>query len=123
MFLLRFMGIAPKNSTILLNTRTSLKGLISASLAISHSPAGPFGNGLSLWNTFSQLISNYGFELSIEVSVTKLTTGRLIDGSSSDGIDMVIEDLDLEPKIDAMMRDFLDKSLIRALLQTEVTLL
>ncbi|GJW10979.1 hypothetical protein Tco_1576806 [Tanacetum coccineum] len=29
--------MAPKNSTILLNTRTSLKGLILASLAISHS--------------------------------------------------------------------------------------
>nr|GEV23269.1 hypothetical protein [Tanacetum cinerariifolium] len=41
------------------------------------------------------------------VSVTKLTTGRLIDGSSCDGIDMVIKDLDLEPKVDAMMRDFL----------------
>ncbi|GKA61104.1 uncharacterized mitochondrial protein-like protein [Tanacetum coccineum] len=37
MFLLRFMGLAPKNSTILLNTSTSLKGLISASLAIFHS--------------------------------------------------------------------------------------
>nr|GFA79321.1 hypothetical protein [Tanacetum cinerariifolium] len=36
-FLLRFMGIAHKNSTILLNTRTSLKGFISASLVISHS--------------------------------------------------------------------------------------
>ncbi|GKD44182.1 hypothetical protein Tco_1268827 [Tanacetum coccineum] len=41
MFLLRFMGIAPKNSTILLNTGTSLKGLISASLAISHSSVIP----------------------------------------------------------------------------------
>ncbi|GJY86287.1 hypothetical protein Tco_0500313, partial [Tanacetum coccineum] len=40
------------------------------------------------------------------VSVTKLTTGRLIDSSSCGGIDMVIEDLDLEPKIDAMMREF-----------------
>ncbi|GJY80204.1 retrovirus-related pol polyprotein from transposon TNT 1-94 [Tanacetum coccineum] len=35
---LEVAGMAPKNSTILLNTRTSLKGLISASLAISHSP-------------------------------------------------------------------------------------
>ncbi|GJS34602.1 hypothetical protein Tco_0532984 [Tanacetum coccineum] len=38
----------------------------------------------------------------------KLTTGRLIDDSSYGGIDMVIKDLDLEPKIDAMMRGFLD---------------
>nr|GEW36360.1 hypothetical protein [Tanacetum cinerariifolium] len=38
------------------------------------------------------------------VSVTKLATGLLIDGSSCDRIDMVIKDLDLEPKIDAMMR-------------------
>ncbi|GKF63906.1 hypothetical protein Tco_0187354 [Tanacetum coccineum] len=41
------------------------------------------------------------------VSVMKLATSRLIDGLSCDGIDMVIKDLDLEPKIDAMMRDFL----------------
>ncbi|GKA63889.1 hypothetical protein Tco_0763495, partial [Tanacetum coccineum] len=41
------------------------------------------------------------------ISVTKLTTGRLVNGSSCDGIDMVIKDLDLEPKVDAMMRDFL----------------
>ncbi|GKA23955.1 hypothetical protein Tco_0709988 [Tanacetum coccineum] len=40
----------------------------------------------------------------------KLTTGRLIDGSSCDRIDIVIKYLDLEPKIDAMMRDFLDPS-------------
>ncbi|GJZ32097.1 hypothetical protein Tco_0577533 [Tanacetum coccineum] len=38
----------------------------------------------------------------------KLTTSRLIDGSPCGGIDMVIKDLDLEPKIDAMMRDFLE---------------
>ncbi|GJW26370.1 retrovirus-related pol polyprotein from transposon TNT 1-94 [Tanacetum coccineum] len=38
----------------------------------------------------------------------KLTTGRLIDGSSYGEIDMVIKDLDLEPKINAMMRDFLE---------------
>nr|GEX08942.1 hypothetical protein [Tanacetum cinerariifolium] len=42
------------------------------------------------------------------VSVTKLATGRLINGSSCDGIDMVIKDLDLEPKIYAIMRDFLE---------------
>ncbi|GJT12578.1 hypothetical protein Tco_0859620 [Tanacetum coccineum] len=40
----------------------------------------------------------------------KLTTGLLINGSPYGGIDMVIEDLDLEPKIDAMMREFLDPS-------------
>ncbi|GKE15316.1 hypothetical protein Tco_1422893, partial [Tanacetum coccineum] len=44
------------------------------------------------------------------VSVTKLTIARLVNGSSCGGIDMVIKDLDLEPKIDAMMRDFLDPS-------------
>nr|GEY71008.1 hypothetical protein [Tanacetum cinerariifolium] len=37
MLLLRFMGMALNNSAILLNTRTSLKGLLSASLAIFHS--------------------------------------------------------------------------------------
>ncbi|GJZ83570.1 hypothetical protein Tco_0648743 [Tanacetum coccineum] len=40
----------------------------------------------------------------------KLATSRLIDGSPYDGIDMVIKDLYLEPKIDAMMRDVLDPS-------------
>nr|GEW29129.1 hypothetical protein [Tanacetum cinerariifolium] len=35
-----------------------------------------------------------------------LATGRLIDGSSCNKIGMVIKDLDLELKIDAMMRDF-----------------
>ncbi|GKD42699.1 hypothetical protein Tco_1267344 [Tanacetum coccineum] len=40
-------------------------------------------------------------------ALTKLTTGRLVNGSSYDGIDMVIKDLDLEPKVDAIMRDFL----------------
>ncbi|GKA38263.1 reverse transcriptase domain-containing protein [Tanacetum coccineum] len=39
---------------------------------------------------------------------SKLSTGRLIDGSPCDEIDMVIKDLDLEPKIDAMIRDFLE---------------
>ncbi|GJV64318.1 hypothetical protein Tco_1475146 [Tanacetum coccineum] len=32
---------------------------------------------------------------------------RLVNGSSCDGIDMVIKDLDLELKVDAIMRDFL----------------
>ncbi|GKG06525.1 hypothetical protein Tco_0329494, partial [Tanacetum coccineum] len=40
----------------------------------------------------------------------KLTTARLIDGSSCGGIDMVIKYLDLGSKIDAMMKDFLDPS-------------
>ncbi|GJU29275.1 hypothetical protein Tco_1172864 [Tanacetum coccineum] len=31
-----------------------------------------------------------------------LATDRLVNGSSCDGIGMVIKDLDLEPKIDAM---------------------
>nr|GEZ88234.1 hypothetical protein [Tanacetum cinerariifolium] len=32
----------------------------------------------------------------------------VIEGESCDGIDMVIKNLDFEPKIDAMMRDFLE---------------
>nr|GEV43856.1 RNA-directed DNA polymerase [Tanacetum cinerariifolium] len=44
----------------------------------------------------------------VEIVDRELATGRLIDGSYCDGIDMVIKDLDLEPKIDAMMRDFLE---------------
>nr|GEU68382.1 hypothetical protein [Tanacetum cinerariifolium] len=46
---------------------------------------------------------------SVGVSIMKLTTGRLIDGSSCGGI-ASHKNLDLEPKIDAMMRDFLDPS-------------
>nr|GEU90178.1 retrovirus-related Pol polyprotein from transposon TNT 1-94 [Tanacetum cinerariifolium] len=42
------------------------------------------------------------------ISVIKISTGRLINGSSCDGNDMVIKYLDLEPKIDAMMRDYLE---------------
>nr|GEU79654.1 acetyl-coenzyme A synthetase, chloroplastic/glyoxysomal isoform X2 [Tanacetum cinerariifolium] len=38
-----------------------------------------------------------------------LTTGRLVNGSLCDGIDMVIKNLDLEPKVYAMVRDFLEK--------------
>ncbi|GKA58484.1 hypothetical protein Tco_0757672 [Tanacetum coccineum] len=52
----------------------------------------------------------YSGHLEAKVEVTKLSTGRLVNGSSYDGIDMVIKDLDLEPKIDAMMRDFLEMS-------------
>ncbi|GJR66759.1 hypothetical protein Tco_0012824 [Tanacetum coccineum] len=40
----------------------------------------------------------------------KLAIGRLVNGSSCDRINMVIKDLDLEPKVDAMMREFLDSS-------------
>ncbi|GJS65080.1 hypothetical protein Tco_0679644 [Tanacetum coccineum] len=43
----------------------------------------------------------------ISREVMKLATGRLVNGSSCDRIDMVIKNLDLEPKVDAMMRDFL----------------
>ncbi|GKE31807.1 hypothetical protein Tco_1451129 [Tanacetum coccineum] len=53
----------------------------------------------------------YSRHLEAIVSVMKLTTGRLVNGSSCDGIDMVIKNLDLEPKVDAMMRDFCSKSL------------
>nr|GFB62327.1 hypothetical protein [Tanacetum cinerariifolium] len=44
------------------------------------------------------------------VFVSKFATSQLVNGSSCDGIDMVIKNLDLESKIDAMMRDFLDPS-------------
>ncbi|GJZ62264.1 hypothetical protein Tco_0618401 [Tanacetum coccineum] len=40
----------------------------------------------------------------------KLTTNRLVNGSSCGRINMVIKDLDLEPNIDAMTREFLDPS-------------
>ncbi|GJS48009.1 hypothetical protein Tco_0598130 [Tanacetum coccineum] len=54
---------------------------------------------------------HYFASLIRSVEVTKLTTGRLVNGSSCDGIDMVIKKLDLEPKVYAMMRDFLEISL------------
>ncbi|GKD80064.1 retrovirus-related pol polyprotein from transposon TNT 1-94, partial [Tanacetum coccineum] len=50
----------------------------------------------------------YSGHLEAIVEVTKLTTGRLVNGSSCDGIDMVIKNLDFEPKVDAMMREFLE---------------
>nr|GEU61209.1 reverse transcriptase domain, reverse transcriptase zinc-binding domain protein [Tanacetum cinerariifolium] len=46
----------------------------------------------------------------LSIFVMKLATGRLGNGSSCNGINMVIKDLDFEPKVDAMMRDFLDSS-------------
>ncbi|GJU32304.1 putative reverse transcriptase domain-containing protein [Tanacetum coccineum] len=45
------------------------------------------------------------------LDVMKLTTGRLVNGLSCDGIEMVIKNLDLEPNVYAMMRDFCSKSL------------
>nr|GEX34265.1 reverse transcriptase domain-containing protein [Tanacetum cinerariifolium] len=44
------------------------------------------------------------------VKPRQLITGRLVNGSSCGGSDMVIKDLDLELKVDAMMRDFLERS-------------
>ncbi|GJW72767.1 putative reverse transcriptase domain-containing protein [Tanacetum coccineum] len=46
------------------------------------------------------------------ISVTNLTSGRLVDGLSRSGIDMDIKDLNLEPKINAIMREFLDFEVI-----------
>nr|GEW62515.1 zinc finger, CCHC-type [Tanacetum cinerariifolium] len=43
------------------------------------------------------------------VVLTFVVTEGEVNGSSCDGIDMVIKNLDLEPKVDAMMRDFLYK--------------
>nr|GEY06360.1 hypothetical protein [Tanacetum cinerariifolium] len=53
-------------------------------------------------------VEHYGSSAS--VYVTKLATDLLVNGSSCDGIGMVIKDLNLKPKIDAMMRDFLHSS-------------
>nr|GEX75598.1 hypothetical protein [Tanacetum cinerariifolium] len=60
--------------------------------------------------TFSVMNKTDGSGGEEGVPVTKLTTSRLVNGSSCGGIDMVIKDLDLKPKVDAMMRDFLDPS-------------
>nr|GFB45148.1 hypothetical protein [Tanacetum cinerariifolium] len=40
-----------------------------------------------------------------DASVMKLAIGQLVNGLSCHGSAMVIEDSDLEPKIDAMMRE------------------
>nr|GEV35136.1 reverse transcriptase domain-containing protein [Tanacetum cinerariifolium] len=45
----------------------------------------------------------------VDVTLSYLTTNRLIDGSPYARIDMVINDLVLELKIDAMLRDFLEE--------------
>ncbi|GKD04570.1 hypothetical protein Tco_1179544, partial [Tanacetum coccineum] len=50
----------------------------------------------------------YKFLRFLSAFVTKLATGRMIDGVPCGLIDMVIKDLDLEPNIDAMARDFLE---------------
>ncbi|GJY71846.1 hypothetical protein Tco_0475549 [Tanacetum coccineum] len=49
----------------------------------------------------------YEFPRFLGAFVMKLTTGRMIDGVPCGRIDMVIKDLDLEPKVEAMMREFL----------------
>nr|GEX80477.1 retrovirus-related Pol polyprotein from transposon TNT 1-94 [Tanacetum cinerariifolium] len=49
----------------------------------------------------------YEFPRFFDSFVTKLTTSQMIDGLPCGEIDMVIKDLDLEPKINAIMRDFL----------------
>nr|GFB41312.1 hypothetical protein [Tanacetum cinerariifolium] len=46
-----------------------------------------------------------------DASVMKLAIGQLVNGLSCHGSAMVIEDSDLEPKIDAMMREVLEISL------------
>ncbi|GKA60759.1 hypothetical protein Tco_0760166, partial [Tanacetum coccineum] len=43
---------------------------------------------------------------------SSLTTGRLINGSSCGAIDIVIKDLDLDLKIDAMMWEFLELGML-----------
>ncbi|GJW50564.1 hypothetical protein Tco_0091915 [Tanacetum coccineum] len=53
----------------------------------------------------------YEFSRFFDAFVTKLTTSRMIDGLPCGGIDMVVKDLALEPKIDTMMRDFLKEIL------------
>ncbi|GKB00212.1 hypothetical protein Tco_0828205 [Tanacetum coccineum] len=40
--------------------------------------------------------------------IKKSTTGRMVGGLSCHAIDMVIENLDLEPKVKAMVRDVLE---------------
>nr|GEZ51967.1 zinc finger, CCHC-type [Tanacetum cinerariifolium] len=67
------------------------------------------------WILFLRQLSSggNGFEGFFGVLVMKLTISRLIDGSPCGGIDMVIKDLDLEPKIDATMRDFLNSYVLK----------
>nr|GEY92798.1 hypothetical protein [Tanacetum cinerariifolium]GEY95146.1 hypothetical protein [Tanacetum cinerariifolium] len=51
--------------------------------------------GTTAYFTWSSDFVHLGF---FWVEVTKLTTDRLVNGSSCDGIDMIIKNLDLEPK-------------------------
>ncbi|GJY25756.1 hypothetical protein Tco_0400482 [Tanacetum coccineum] len=51
---------------------------------------------------------HHTLDLIFELDETTLATGRLVNGLPCDRIDMIIEDLDLEPKIDAMVREFLE---------------
>ncbi|GJW47999.1 hypothetical protein Tco_0079645 [Tanacetum coccineum] len=57
----------------------------------------------------SKMSFHQALDLIFKLDETTLTSGQLVDSSSRNGIDMGIKDLDLEPKIDAMMREFLDK--------------
>ncbi|GKB25742.1 hypothetical protein Tco_0865143 [Tanacetum coccineum] len=74
----------------------------------------PISNGMRVVSEKGELPSSVGLDFRARldggwmVEVMKLTTDRLVNGSSCNGIDMVIKNLDLEPKIDAMMRDFLE---------------
>ncbi|GKB01149.1 hypothetical protein Tco_0829193 [Tanacetum coccineum] len=52
----------------------------------------------------------YEFPRFLGAFVMELTTGRIIDGVPCGRIGMAIKYLDLEPKIDSMMRDFLNSS-------------
>ncbi|GJS38700.1 hypothetical protein Tco_0563743 [Tanacetum coccineum] len=82
-FVLEDWGTNPSNSNIEFSFRT-------CSVAMEANGSG-YGCGLEL--VF------LGFPSSCyRVEVKKLTTGRLVNGSSCDGIDMVIKNLDLEPK-------------------------
>ncbi|GJX65873.1 hypothetical protein Tco_0300216 [Tanacetum coccineum] len=55
-----------------------------------------------------ELSSSIGLDFRDRLDGGRMYSGYLeVNGSSCDGIDMVIKDLDLEPKVDAMMRDFL----------------
>nr|GEW97763.1 ribonuclease H-like domain-containing protein [Tanacetum cinerariifolium] len=65
---------------------------------------------LRSWMSFHQALDLI-FELDeATVGCTRDILSRLIDGSSCSGIDFVINDLDFEPNIDAIMREFLDPS-------------
>ncbi|GKA19042.1 zinc knuckle CX2CX4HX4C containing protein [Tanacetum coccineum] len=54
-----------------------------------------------------ELPSSVGLDFELDETMA-FTTDRLIGGSPCGGIDMVIKDLDLEPKIDATMMEFLE---------------